>query len=232
MVILKNIFPSLSLAFTTSEDNDVKNRNDVVKKIMNLHEDLHQVIVPKLQHGSTVEIANIQNVEPHCDAILSQESKIVLSMRLADCLPIILYDSDKHVFALLHGGWRSLLQNIIPLTIQRMQIEFQVKPSTINAWIGPSLRSCCNIVSTSIVQEHFSEWKPYINLQEHRIDLQSAAKDQLQVSGVLREHIVDSELCTYHDERFYSFRKYNKSSIIKNTESYSHFAVMAWMERV
>ena len=146
----------------------------------------------------------------------------MVAMRLADCLPIVLYDSEKHVASLIHGGWRSLLQNIIPLTIQRMQIEFHIDPLNTYAWIGPSLRSCCNVVNPPIVQGYFSEWKQYITSSSKgmMVDLQHAAIKHLLDNGLLRERIIDSELCTYHNEEFYSFRKQNESSMISDREKY------------
>lgn len=230
--VIRNIFPSLSIAYSTRKDGDVFDRKDVMRSVKKIRKKFKHIIVPKLQHGSKSEVGNIQMNEPLCDAIILPTTEIAITMRLADCLPVVLFDPKQRVAALIHGGWRSLLQNIIPLTIQRMQIEFHVNPSNTYAWIGPSLRSCCNVVHPPIVQGYFSEWKQYITSSSKGImvDLQHAAIKHFLDNGLLREHIIDSELCTYHNEEFYSFRKQSESSMISDGERYSHFMVMMWME--
>jgi len=165
-----------------------------------------------VSHGSRIEEVTQDNYSESfsCDALISCDSGIAVSISVADCLPIVICDSVSGFFALVHGGWRSLLQNIVPLTIKESMLRFEASPEDMYVWIGPSIRSCCNIAQTAEIHQSFPEWRPFIE-EKHdgmHIDLQKAVQYQCQNQGILQENILDSGSCTFHQEQdFFSYRR-------------------------
>jgi YfiH family protein len=139
------------------------------------------------------------------DAMISDCPGDYLCIQVADCQPVILYDSDQHVIANIHVGWRGSVKNIIGHTITQMINQYGSHPDAIHAAIGPSLGPCC-----AEFVNYRSELPPafwaYCDSRDH-FDFWSISRMQLQQSGVLPEHIELSRICTRcRTQDFYSYR--------------------------
>lgn len=96
---------------------------------------------------------NPQTVEerpPAGDALLTDEPGVLLSVRAADCLPLLLADPTHRAVAAVHAGWRGMLQRVIEKTVGEMRRLFGSKPETLLAAIGPSIRACCYDVGQEV----------------------------------------------------------------------------------
>ena len=56
-----------------------------------------------------------------------------------DCIPIILFDPVKKVFALVHSGWPGTLQAIGQKALEVMMSQYDVTPSNLLIAYGPAL---------------------------------------------------------------------------------------------
>ena len=74
-----------------------------------------------------------------CDAFVTNKPDLALTIRTADCGPILLADTEKHIVAAIHAGWKSAVQGLIENTIHLMQIHGS-SPENIVAAIGPHLQ--------------------------------------------------------------------------------------------
>lgn len=237
MAVQEAITADCSVMFTTRQDGDMRAIADITKVLQsNKTAPGKHLIVPKLQHGSRrirIDELSTNKDELLCDAVMTCNPEISLGIRVADCLPILLFDTKHRAFAVIHGGWRSLLQNIVPLTIQDMEIAYETKPQNLQVWIGPSLQGCCNRMENTNVHEKFREWQPFLTLKEgqHHLDLQGAVIAQCKNVGVLEKNIVDCKRCTYHEESdFFSYRREKRG--VHEKDSHPHIAVVAWMEGI
>ncbi len=77
------------------------------------------------------------------DALLTGEAGVTVSIRTADCLPILLADSVTRAVAAVHAGWRGTHAHIVKETIERMRSEFGSAAANIVAAIGPGIGACC-----------------------------------------------------------------------------------------
>jgi copper oxidase (laccase) domain-containing protein len=50
---------------------------------------------------------------PAADGLLTDDPALLLSVRVADCLPVLLASPDGHVVAAVHAGWRGAAAGIV-----------------------------------------------------------------------------------------------------------------------
>jgi len=85
------------------------------------------------------------------DALLTDQAGIVLSVRTADCMPILLVDRQRRAVAAVHAGWRGGLQRIVEKTVGVMRATFGSDPLQMLAALGPGIRACCYEVGEEVV---------------------------------------------------------------------------------
>lgn len=143
---------------------------------------------------------------PTGDALVTDACGQMLTIQVADCQAVLLYDPAKRVVANVHAGWRSSIGNIIGKTIARMQSAYGSKPSQILAGIGPSLGPCCaefvnygdeiprEFWHHKVGSQHFNFW--------------AITCEQLGQAGVRSTHVHTSGICTRcNPEVFFSYRR-------------------------
>lgn len=79
---------------------------------------------------------------------------MLLSVRSADCLPVLLVDPRRRVVAAVHGGWRGMLRRVVEKTLGVMRTVFGTDPAAVRAAIGPSIRVCCYSVGQEVVDAY------------------------------------------------------------------------------
>ena len=133
--------------------------------------------------------------EKYCDALVSRTPKILLTVKTADCVPILLGDSKSGAFAAVHAGWRGTLASIVVRAVEHLQREFGTQPQDVCAAIGPAANACCYEVGSEVI-EGFKERFPQSDhlfrptREGHaRIDLHQANRNQLINAGVSPECI-------------------------------------------
>jgi YfiH family protein len=89
---------------------------------------------------------------PAGDALITEFPKILLTVRVADCLPVLLADPKKRAVAAVHAGWRGALNRIVEKAAGEMRRVFHSKPENLIAAIGPSIRACCYEVGEEVVE--------------------------------------------------------------------------------
>ena len=52
---------------------------------------------------------------PAGDGLMSREPGLLLTIRIADCLPVLLVDPRRRAVAVVHAGWRGALARVIEL---------------------------------------------------------------------------------------------------------------------
>ena len=58
------------------------------------------------------------------DALITRRPAVTVSVRTADCLPILLVDIHHHVVAAVHAGWRGTAAGVVPCALEKMRAEF------------------------------------------------------------------------------------------------------------
>ncbi len=77
-----------------------------------------------------------------CDGFVTKDAGVTLCVKVADCVPILLYDEDAKVIAALHAGWKGASGGIAREGVSKM-LELGARAENIRAAIGASIHPCC-----------------------------------------------------------------------------------------
>lgn len=212
----KNIFLGISSKadgnmrlFDNSGDSLIlKNREKFFSKIGFNNEN---VISANLMHADRVAKVGLSDrgkIILDCDALITNQPGIILTITVADCLPIYFYDSVKNVVAIAHAGWRGLSSGIIEKVIRAFVDDYSSDPNNIKAFIGPHIRKCHFEVQEDVVKD-FADYQDFID-KTHKIfiDLSSVAKNQLINAGLQITNINTGTECTYClSDKYFSYRR-------------------------
>lgn len=166
-------------------------------------------------HGCDIHDASLHPTLPareQADAIISDDARRVLSVRVADCAPVLLATVNGALVAAVHAGWRGMAQCIVQQTILAMRQRSQ---SPIVAAIGPCIGpnhfevgpEVCTAAYGSVRSPKAIEHCVRPSRQSGRflLDLSGVLVQQLAESGV--ENIHPLQRCTVSEpELFFSHR--------------------------
>ena len=144
------------------------------------------------------------------DAMITSEKQICIVAMAADCVPVLLFDSENKIVAAIHSGWKGTIQEITKTTVQKMIDEFNSKPENIFAGIGPSIGKCCYEIGNEVAEKiksklEYSDKVLFFNnkTQKFHFDLWLANKLQLEKIGINTKNIEIAEICTKCNQDFY-----------------------------
>ena len=140
------------------------------------------------------------------DALLTDVRGICLVTGHADCIPVQLYDPVRQVIAAVHAGWRGTALGIAQKTADLMRDKYGCHD--IKGYIGPGISKCCFEVGPEVI-EAFGEYPSCIH-GDH-VDLKEINRIQLINSGI--KEVKVSDICTYCDHRYISYRRDNKTRL-------------------
>lgn len=148
------------------------------------------------------------------DALITNEINKSIIIKVADCIPILLYDKENKVIALVHSGWKGTLKDITIKTVHKMIDLFDSNLNNINVYIYPSIRKCHFEVEYdvySLFKEKIKDIDQYTTKKDikYYIDLQSIIKDNLKELGIT--NIIDTNICTYCNHHKYHSYRYNNT---------------------
>jgi polyphenol oxidase len=175
---------------------------------------VHGAVVRVLKKGQAM--AADVSATPDADAIVSDLSGLVLSVQVADCVPILIADARQRSAAAIHAGWRGTCAGIAGAATDALVKEFGSDPANLIAAIGPSIGPCCYEVGGNVLDafrragaadRQLGRWFRPTDAGSLRLDLWAANRDQLVRAGLRPDRIVSCRLCTQtHHEVFESYR--------------------------
>lgn len=153
----------------------------------------------KQVHGTTIMDVITPGQEcGEADGLYTTQSGILLTILTADCLPVIFSQRDGKGIAVVHAGWRGLLDGIILRMVER--IARDDNPENWVAAIGPAARSCCYEVNEELVERFVNELplaKNIISPRFRHLNLAAIAEHQLRGAGIHQVDRVGScTICT------------------------------------
>ena len=198
--------------------------SSVIHRVENTHICQHQADVGRHQ----------PNDQPHHqpqkplagDGLITNVPGIVLSVRVADCLPVLIADPARRAVGAFHAGWRGTLGRMVEKGVGEFRRQFGSDPADLVAAIGPGIHRCCYQVSEDLREKFCSQFfygealfenvfssDPvrrqypllFMNMRAPghgepphtvHLDLVEANRRQLLDSGLREENIWISDLCT------------------------------------
>jgi len=163
--------------------------------------------IPGQIHSATVRRIETPGHVPECDGLITSVPGIVLSVTVADCLPILLADPVTRTVGAVHAGWRGTSAGIATRAVELLADHFGVRPSDVRAYLGASARSCCYEVGEEVAAL-FDEPAVRVEQRKFYLDLRTANERQLLDCGVSPQNIESSPDCTISSPALYhSYRR-------------------------
>jgi YfiH family protein len=142
------------------------------------------------------------------DAVLTDRAGVVVSVAVADCLPIFLVNPKRKVIGMVHAGWRGTVLGIARRTIRKAKDRFGCQPGDFMLLLGPCIRSCCYRVSDQVAILFDRECVGRRRDGAPRLDLVCANLKQFAACGVKEDKIFVVGGCTYCERKlFHSYRR-------------------------
>ena len=160
------------------------------------------------------------------DGLITATPGLLLAIQTADCLPVILVDTKRHVVGVFHAGWRGTVKRIVEKGVGEMHRCYGTNPRDLKAAIGPGIQGCCYEVGEEVRIKFESQFDygaslfrevkdsdpvrekyPLLFLTARApghselpkkifLDLVEANRQQLLAAGVTKKNIEASPLCT------------------------------------
>lgn len=173
-------------------------------KILKL--DYTNIVIPKQVHSKNISICTEAGNITDTDGIITNNKDLVLSIQVADCIPIYLYDDQNQNIGLVHAGWRGLIAGIIENSIEKMK-NLDAKSIDIEVLLGPSIRQCCFEIGPEVGKLFDGKFQKIGKSDRTYLDLQSAVIDKLINMNIQNKNIIDIKECTCCSDQYHSFRR-------------------------
>lgn len=133
------------------------------------------------------------------DALVTGVPGVALAVLVADCVPILVADPDRRRIAVIHAGWRGLVEGVVAAAVEQLAPNADAV-----AAIGPAIGPCCYEVSVDVADPLSDAFGADV-VHDGRADLWLSAQRALRAAGVTG--IVPALLCTRCEpQRFFSHR--------------------------
>ncbi|MCX6545526.1 MAG: peptidoglycan editing factor PgeF [Acidobacteria bacterium] len=157
------------------------------------------------------------------DAAVTDSADVALTVRVADCVPVLIGDRRTGAVAAVHAGWRGAASGVIPATVRSLASAFLADPADLVAAVGPSIGPCCYRVgpelrdrfldaghSADAIDGWFTASPPILALRgvpgsepvspDGRpplwLNMWSVVSDQLALAGLATENVHVAGFCT------------------------------------
>lgn len=203
----KELYESLNIDYDGFTKIEHQAHSDLVEKVENMHESHNNV-----------------------DGLLTDKKGISLSLRFADCTPILFYDPVKNVIGNIHSGWKGTAQKIGQKGLLKMIEEYDCNVKDIICCIGPCIGMCHFEVGEDvkeIFENNFSYLGNLENIikkgekreegQKYFIDTTLINRMLLEEVGVLSKNIIESNICTVCNKEYMHSYRADKENAGRNT---------------
>ena len=194
-------------AFISYRDQDYANLTNRKVFTTNLGFDVNELVIPNQVHSKRVKMVDSACLLKETDGIISNVKNVVLSIQVADCIPLFLFNPISHQFGMIHSGWRGTAQCIGPNAIHIME-TYGDNAKDVMAIIGPSIGQCCFEVGPEVTAQFDSTYSIKGKNDRMMLDLKNIVKDQMLANGLLGKNILVDNQCTCCEkEHFFSYRR-------------------------
>ena len=142
------------------------------------------------------------------DAILTKQPNLVLTVSVADCVPIFLVNPKEKIVGLIHSGWKGSLLNIVSEALKYAKEGWNAHAKDFFALLAPSIQNCCYEIGKEMAILFDEKFINNSSKNNSKLDLPGLNITQLLKAGVKRKNIFQIRDCTCcKNQIFYSYRK-------------------------
>ncbi|TSC60701.1 MAG: hypothetical protein Greene041662_130 [Candidatus Peregrinibacteria bacterium Greene0416_62] len=172
----------------------------------------HDYAALQQMHGNrTVIVRKRMERTEKADGLITDQPNLVLTIRIADCQPLIIYAPEANIVGLLHIGWKSLVCGAIPKFFEALIANHKSPIANCLVGIGPCLCTRCAEFSNPLSE---LPGIPPDLVNDKYADLRTWADRQLITAGVPKNHIERIEDCTRcHPEKYWTYRGGDREAV-------------------
>lgn len=214
-------FNSLNLGYNTEDAKyNVEGNRSNLARAFGLPP--HLLLTVRQVHGADLLVIDEPNPDLshfltlECDAVLTNQTGIMIGILVADCFPVLLFDPEKRAAAAVHVGWRGAAAGIIGKAVQAMADNFGSRPAALQAAVGPGIgahRYEVNRPVRDAFRQGAGDWEDIaheVALGKWQLDLRQSCLRQLGHAGLDPARVIAAEEDTCcHRELFFSYRRDN-----------------------
>ena len=127
------------------------------------------------------------------DGMITDRTDLLIGVSAADCAPLFLF-ADAWT-AILHAGWRGVVQGILPRALELLQLRTGLGIEQMQLAIGPCIGPCCFEVSPAVAAL-FPASVRRMHGQRRAIDIPGAVIDQWLRCGGGMASLLRLDRCT------------------------------------
>ncbi|MCY7349567.1 MAG: peptidoglycan editing factor PgeF [Cytophagaceae bacterium] len=200
-------FNTLNLGLSTGDvrKNILENRR---RFFTGLGIDPAQVATSHQVHGEQILYADTPGHRQGYDALITNQPGVFVAVSIADCTPILVYDSKNGAVAAIHAGWRGTVAGIVSKTLHDMAARFGTQAADCYAYVGTCIDECAFEVGADVA-EHFTDAFKRFDPKKQKffVDLKAANHAQLRAFGIPDSQLEISPFSTVgHNADYFSHR--------------------------
>lgn len=162
----------LNLGFTAQDTREAVEANralflrqltgeEKIWPLASVHQ-IHSPAIFRLRRGEVL---------PHSgDGLITSARRQIVSIRTADCVPVIVADRKKRAVGVFHAGWRGTVARIVEKGVGEMRLQLGCQPRNLVACIGPCIGSCCYSIGEEVEEAFDSQFAYSKELFENVFD--------------------------------------------------------------
>ncbi|WP_099301138.1 peptidoglycan editing factor PgeF [Bacillus sp. Marseille-P3800] len=216
-------YDSLNMGFHVEDSADavVHNRERVAHDIgfaldawIGSEQVHHATIAEVTEHDRGKGARQLDTAVQGTDGLYTSDPNVLLTSLYADCVPLYFFSKKSKMIGLCHAGWKGTVAEIGPKLVKIWVQEHAVDPHDIYVLIGPCISKqayevdhhVMEQVKTLLPGDNMNIFTPTQN-QRYLLDLPALNRLLLERAGILPEHLIESDRCTYGEERYFSHRQ-------------------------
>ncbi len=160
------------------------------------------ILLNQIHSFKVITISEKPSKIPSADAYVTDVAGLRLTIKTADCAPVLFYDEKNQVVGAAHAGWKGALNGILEQTVLAM-LKKGAEISNIVACIGPCIHQKSNHFSDDVIQLFPSD--THIFFKEGYFDLVGFIKYRLEFIGIKSVDVIDID--TFADLNYNSYRR-------------------------
>lgn len=173
--------------------------------------DSQKIVYPKQVHSSEVIVCSRPGKYLDVDGVLSQKRDLVLSIQVADCIPIFICDKSSQIIGLVHAGWRGISKAIVKSTLDKLN-DIGSRTSKLQILLGPSILQCCFEIGPEVATLFNAKFLIEGDGDRWYLDLKGFAINEFKQFGIEDHQIINIEECTCCSKKYHSYRRDGKEA--------------------
>lgn len=165
-------------------------------------------------HSDIVKYIDNPGFSGECDAVWTDKKDIYLTVSVADCASVFLYEPNLEIIAGIHSGWKGTSLNITKKTIRDIQSKYPNEKLKFEVFLPPCISQKNFEVDKDVADLFENEFKIYdANKNKYFIDLKSKVISQIKSCDVEILNLESENLCTFENKEFlHSYRRDRNNS--------------------